>query len=105
MKNTKQTKKLATNGHVPTGTSTQAEGVPFDAGVDEAKKILANLEKVSDAGHLRIGEIADKLETKHNDRTLAEFAKRTGKSPSCVKRWRSVYRAGETPKLGPRGPN
>jgi hypothetical protein len=88
MKVSEQTKGPVTNGHVPADTA-----IPFDAGVDEAKKILANIEKVSDAGHLRIGEIADKLETKYGDRTLAKFAEAIGKSPSCVKRWLSVYRA------------
>jgi hypothetical protein len=76
------------------------EIIPFDAGVDEAKKILANIGKVSDAGHLRIGEIADKLETKYGDRTLAKFAKAIGKSPSCVKRWLSVYRAYKNTQIG-----
>jgi hypothetical protein len=76
------------------------ETIPFDAGVDEAKKILASIEKVTDDGHLRIGEIADKLETKYADRTIANFAKEIGKSPSCVKRWLSVYRAWKETQIG-----
>jgi hypothetical protein len=85
---------------VQTTTTPATEIIPFYAGVDEAKIILANMEKVNDFGHQRIGEIADKLETKYNDRTLAEFAKAIGKSPSCVKRWRSVYRAWKDTQIG-----
>jgi hypothetical protein len=80
--------------------TTPTEIIPFDAGVDEAMQILANIDKVTDAGHLRIGEIADKLETKYADRTLAKFAEAIGKSPSCVKRWRSVYRAWKDTQIG-----
>jgi hypothetical protein len=86
-------KRVQEQDEAQTNDTPQTEIIPFDAGVDEAKKILANIEKVSDAGHLRIGEIADKLETKYKDRTLAKFAEAIGKSPSCVKRWLSVYRA------------
>jgi hypothetical protein len=92
-----QPKGPGANGHA---LAPPTEIIPFDAGVDEAKKILATIEKVSDTGHLRIGEIADKLETIYGDRTLAEFAKRIGKSPSCVKRWRSVYRAWKDTQIG-----
>src|SRR6516165_8282156 len=46
----------------------------------------------------RLGQLADQVKTDYGDRTLAKFARAIGKSPSCVKRYRDVYRA--FPEIG-----
>jgi hypothetical protein len=78
--------------HLPATEAT----TDFDEAVAEGKDIIARIEARNEAtgqDYDRIGELADKLETKYGEQTLAKFAAAIGKSPSCVKRYRDVYRA------------
>lgn len=79
-------------------TSAPTDFIPFEDGVREGKDILERERQ----GSLRLGEIADKLERKYADRTLAKFAREIGLAPCTVERHLSVYRAWkEKPALGP----
>ena len=88
--------KSKTNGHAEPDTL-------FDDAVSEGKKIVAQIE-AAEKGQLRLGELADKLETHYNDRTVAKFAAEVGLAKCTVDRYRTVYRAWKD-KIGPKGPN
>jgi hypothetical protein len=80
----------------PNGKHPDPASADFDVAVAECKEIIARIEARNEAtgqDYDRIGEWADKLETKYGDETLAKFARAIGKSPSCVKRYRDVFRA------------
>jgi hypothetical protein len=66
--------------------------IPFDEAVREGKDIRARIDEAEN-GHLRLGELADKIKPVYGDRTLAKFAKACGFNTSCMERYRSVYRA------------
>jgi hypothetical protein len=82
--------ELAASTAAPaTATIAQADTIPYDDAVSEGKEIVANEKR----GQMRLGELADKLEPKYKDRTLAKFAKEIGIAPCTLERYRSVYRA------------
>ena len=81
-----------------TATIAQADTIPYDDAVSEGKKIVADEKR----GQLRLGELADKLEPKYKDRTLAKFAKEIRIGACTLERYRSVYRAWkDKPAPGP----
>ena len=93
----KQVKEPATD------TTAPAAIIPFAKGLAEGKKILAEIEDVRERGHFRLGEIADKIETKYGDRTHAKLAEGWNIAPSCFKRYLSVYRAWKGKNIGAPG--
>jgi hypothetical protein len=78
------------NGHADTSAPT--ETISFDEAVIEGKAIIAKIEE-AERGQLRLGELADQLETQYGDRTLAKFAKALNIAPCTLARYRDVYRA------------
>ena len=86
-----------------TDTTAPAEIIPFAKGLAEGKKILAEIEDVRERGHFRLGEIADKIETKYGDRTHAKLAEGWNIAPLCFKRYLSVYRAWKGKNIGAPG--
>jgi hypothetical protein len=78
------------NGHADTSAPT--ETISFDEAVAEGKAIIAKIEE-AEHGQLRLGELADQLETQYGDRTLAKYAKALNIAPCTLKRYRDVYRA------------
>jgi hypothetical protein len=76
-------KQVAANTSAPTDT------IPYDDAVSEGKKIIADAER----GQWRLGELADKVETKYDDQTLAKFADAIAVTPCVLARYRDVYRA------------
>jgi len=90
-----------------TDTSKPTEIIPFEDAVRECKKIRVQIEgrnEDTERDHFRIGEIADKVETKYGDRTHAKLAERSGFASSCLKRYLSVYRAYKGTSIGAPGP-
>jgi hypothetical protein len=74
----------------------QQSVIPFHAAVAELKKIGARIKDVEGdltCFHLRLGEVADKVETKYQDRTLAKLADASGIAKSTLYHDRTVYRA------------
>ena len=97
----KQVKEPATD------TAAPAAIIPFEDAVRECKQIRARIEgrnEDTERDHFRIGEIADKVQTKYKDRTHAELAKRSNIAYSCLKRYLSVYRAWKGTPFGAPGP-
>ena len=89
-----------TNGSAtPTATT---DIIPYDDAVREGQQIILNIE-AAERGQLRLGELADNLEPKYKDRTLAKFAAEIGVAKCTLDRYRTVYRAWRG-KLAP-GPN
>jgi hypothetical protein len=56
--------------------------------VEEGTRLITCL----DAGQMRLGEIADRLETKYGDSTLVRFAEAIGTNVNTLQNYRSVYR-------------
>ena len=83
-------------------TTALTDKIPFDDAVREGKEILAKIED-AECGQLRLGELADKLEPRYKDRTLAKFAAEIGVAKCTLDRYRTVYRAWDG-NLAP-GPN
>ena len=83
-------------------TGAPADIINYDEAVREGRKILARIED-AERDQLRLGELADKLEPKYKDRTLAKFANEIGVAKCTLDRYRTVYRAWAG-KLAP-GPN
>jgi hypothetical protein len=77
---------------VAAGTNAPTDTIPFDDAVREGKEIIALLEDTERQSHWRLGELADKLEPKYNDRTLAKFAEAIGIAACTLERHRSVFR-------------
>lgn len=73
-------------------TTAPTETISFDEAVREGKAILAKIEE-AERGQLRLGELADQLETQYGDRTLAKYAKALAIAPCTLARYRDVYRA------------
>lgn len=63
--------------------------INYDVAVAEGKEIIAQ----SDAGELRLGELADRIEPKYAKNTLARFAAEIGIAACTLARRRDVYRA------------
>jgi len=88
-------KQVAIDANAPTDT---ISFIKYDVAVREGKEIIANEKR----GQMRLGELADKLEPKYADRTLAKFAAEIGIAACTLERHRSVYRAWkENPAPGP----
>ena len=75
------------------------EVIPYERALRESREILLNIE-AAERGQLRLGELADKLEPKYGDRTLAKFADEIGVAKCTLDRYRTVWRAWEG-KLAP----
>ena len=73
-------------------TSAPSDSINFDEAVAEGKDIIAKIEE-AERGQLRLGELADQLETQYGDRTLAKYAEALDIAPCTLKRYRDVYRA------------
>jgi hypothetical protein len=91
-----------------TDASTQADAsgpteatvtfIKYEVARDECKAIRERAER----DHWRLGEIAHKVETRYDERTLAKLSKDSGFADCTLERHRSVYRAWmEKPALGP----
>src|SRR5262245_59581647 len=79
----------------PAGTRQPPDTIPFFEAVREAKEIAARIkdaERGLDRDHWRLGELAYKVETKYDDRTLSEMAKASGIATSTLYHDRSVYK-------------
>jgi hypothetical protein len=83
--------ELAANTAAPV-TIAQADTIPYDDAVSEGKEIVAKIED-AERGQLRLGELADRLEPKYKDSTLAKCAKELGIEQSTLNHYRTVYRA------------
>jgi hypothetical protein len=98
-------RKQVTTGKAPTESVT-TDTIPFDQALAEGKEIVAKIHgrnEATERDHFRLGELAAKVETKYDDRTQAKLAKEWGISPSCLKRYVSVYRAWKGIQLGAPG--
>jgi hypothetical protein len=107
----KQVKEPATNTSAPTAdtsepnktngsanASTSVERIPWNDAVPEGKEIVAKIvaaERDIERYQWRLGELAAKVETKYDDRTLAKFAKEIGIETSTLNHYRTVYRKWE----------
>jgi hypothetical protein len=83
------------NGKHPepaTDTNASSDTINFDDAVAEGKAIITKIEE-AERGQLRLGELADQLETQYGDRTLAKYAEALDIAPCTLKRYRDVYRA------------
>jgi hypothetical protein len=74
------------------GSSTPPDTIPYDKAVREGKEIILEIE-AAERGQLRLGELADKLEKKYGDRSLAKFAAEIGVAKCTLDRYQTVYRA------------
>src|SRR5262245_55893640 len=84
--------KQKLNGKASTKAAANARNdrpIPYDEVVAEYKEIIKNQRR----DQMRQGELADKVELKYGDRTLAKLAKDLGVSRCTLERQRSVYRA------------
>jgi hypothetical protein len=80
-----------TNGSAETPAPTDT--IPYDHAVREGQEIVLEIE-AAERGQLRLGELADRLEPKYGNRTLAKFAAEIGVRSKCtLDRYRTVYRA------------
>jgi hypothetical protein len=78
--------------------------INFDEAVAQAKQHI----EAKKHHEMMLGELADRVEPKYGDRTLAKFAEEIGVDVADLNRWRSVYRAykgkppieGTSPKFG-----
>jgi hypothetical protein len=61
--------------------------ITWDDEVEEGKRLVAGL----DAGQMRLGEIADRLEPKYGESTLARYAQAIGTNVNTLQNYRSVY--------------
>jgi hypothetical protein len=85
----------------------QPAEIKYDAAaIAKGKKLAATL-KSGDAAEMKLGELADRLQPKYRDETLARFAEDIGLEADRLNRCRSVYRAykdkdikGPAPKFG-----
>jgi hypothetical protein len=89
MARTKQASAQTTASAVDTAPT---ESINYDAAVTEGKAIVAKIEE-AERGQLRLGELADMVETRYSDRTLAKFAVDLGVAKCTLDRYRTVYRA------------
>jgi hypothetical protein len=71
--------------------------IRWDAAVREGKQIIER----SVRDQLRLGEIADKVETRYGENTLEKLAVAIGVAPCTLERHRSVYRAYKDTKPAP----
>jgi hypothetical protein len=70
--------------------------ISLDEAVEEGKRLIKDLE----ANQMRIGEIADRLESKYGESTLARYAQIMETNVNTLQNYRSVYRTWhEDPKV------
>ena len=80
-------------------TTAPTDTIPYDHAVSEGKEIVAQIKaavvqvEVAERGQLRLGELADKLEPKYGDRTLAKFAAEIGVAEVYAGPLSDCYRA------------
>jgi hypothetical protein len=67
---------------------TATDRIDFFQAVKEGKEILEQINR----GELRLGELADKIEPKYGDRTMAKFAEALGIAECTLDRHRKTYR-------------
>ena len=67
--------------------------IPYEEAVAKGKAIIAKMDREQRRDQMRLGELADRVETKYRDRTIAKFAKAIGVAACTLKRYLSVYRA------------
>jgi hypothetical protein len=72
--------------------------------IAKGKRLAATL-KSGDAAEKELGELADRLQPKYGDKTLACFAKAIGLSADRLNRCRSVYRAYKDKPIKGTSPN
>jgi hypothetical protein len=85
--------KQKSNGRrAPTATGNDLL-IPYEEAVAEGKDIIKKMDDEQRRHQMRLGELADRVETKYGDRTLAKFAKEIGISACTLQRYLSVYRA------------
>jgi hypothetical protein len=106
-----QAKTPVTNGSAAadtvTSTNAPADTIPWDDAVAEGKEIVARINarhEDTERDQFRLGEIADKVETKYNDGTQVRLATELGIVSSSLKRYCSVYRAWKGTNIGAPGP-
>jgi hypothetical protein len=89
-------KKEKPNGqHAPPAAGNNSR-IPYDEAVAEDRDIIANIEKMDGEQRrhqMRLGYLADRVETKYRDHTVAKFAQAIGVGACTLKRYLSVYRA------------
>lgn len=78
--------------------------ISYDEAVTEGKAIIANMDREQRRHQMRLGELADRVETKYRDHTVAKFAKEIGVAACTLKRYRSVYRAWDGKGIEAPGP-
>lgn len=78
-------------------TAEAATTIKYEDAVSEGKKVCASIER----SQMRLGEIADKIEKRYGDNTLARFAREIGIAPCTAERYRSVYRSWATNSAAP----
>jgi hypothetical protein len=62
--------------------------VSWDSAVEEGTQLAKNIEQ----GQMRLGQIADELEPKYGDSTLARYAQEIGININTLQNYRSVFR-------------
>jgi hypothetical protein len=85
-------------------SSGDAVVLDFDDAVREAREILARIEGEHRKDQMRLGELADEVQTTYGQRTLAKFAKKIGIASCTLNRYRSVYRAWDGEGIQAPGP-
>jgi hypothetical protein len=74
---------------VSEATTDATDDITFDVAVTDGKEIVER----EGRDQMRLGELADRLETKYGEGTLKKFADAIGVAQCTVKRRRSVWRA------------
>ena len=70
--------------------------ISWDSAVEEGKQLAKNVEQ----GKMRLGQIADELEPKYGDSTLARYAQEIGINVNTLQNYRSVFRTwSEDPRV------
>jgi hypothetical protein len=88
---TKKTKKPGGNGaQQPGGNGAQQPDLTYyNEAVAEAKQHI----EAKKYHEMKVGELADGVESKYDEQTLQRFAKDIGYSLASLSKWRSMYRA------------
>ena len=100
------------NGQHPapvTDTSEPTAQIAWNDAVDEGKRILAKIDEAersqleAERGQLGLGELADKVQPKYGQQTLAKFAEVLGVKASKLEGCRRVWRKWDGDGKPPRG--
>jgi hypothetical protein len=68
------------------------DAINYDAAVVEGRQIVQSIE-TAESARMRLGELADQVETQYGKKTLKNFAKDIGMALCTLERSRSTYRA------------